>query len=89
MADIAAAQQLALRGERAEARQAFTRLWDRIGPDGSPLHRAAADLDKLGRHDEARGHLTKARAAESDLPAEGHGELIRSEIAALHGRLVD
>ena len=138
LADIARAQQAALSGERDEARRAFGRLWEQLGPDGDPLHRitlahytadvqdsaedelewdlralAAADavlrddpasaavrglyaslhlnvasgLEKLGRREEARQHLAKAGQAEPDLPAEGYGELVRSGIAALHGRL--
>ena len=140
LADIAQAQQLALRGDREEARLAFDRLWEQLGTDANPLHRvtlahymadvqdatedelewdlralAAADtvsrdhpasaairglyaslhlnvascLDKLGRHDESRHHLAEAQQAESDLSPEGYGELVRSEIAALRGRLID
>ena len=39
MVAITRAQQAALDGERAQARQEFAELWDRIGPDGDPLHR--------------------------------------------------
>ena len=39
MASITAAQQLALDGQRDQARQAFAGLWERIGPNGDPLHR--------------------------------------------------
>lgn len=39
MAAITRSQQAALDGERAEARREFAELWDRIGPDGDPLHR--------------------------------------------------
>jgi len=41
MADIARAQQLATGGERELARAEFARIWDRIGPDGDPLHRVS------------------------------------------------
>jgi ClpX C4-type zinc finger len=39
MAEIARAQQVALRGDRETAAAAFTRIWDRLGPDSDPLHR--------------------------------------------------
>ncbi|TQF69387.1 hypothetical protein FK531_11700 [Rhodococcus spelaei] len=39
MADVAAAQELANGGDRAGARTAFAELWERVGPDGDPLHR--------------------------------------------------
>jgi hypothetical protein len=39
MAAIEAAQQTALRGDRARARDLFGELWARIGDDGDPLHR--------------------------------------------------
>ena len=39
MSAIARAQQAALDGERARARHEFAELWERIGPDGDPLHR--------------------------------------------------
>ncbi len=39
MADIASSQQLALRGDREEARRAFARLWEQLGADSNPLHR--------------------------------------------------
>ncbi|MFC7449462.1 hypothetical protein [Rhodococcus daqingensis] len=38
MTGIMAAQELANGGDRAGARAAFATLWDRIGPDGDPLH---------------------------------------------------
>ncbi len=41
MADIAHAQQLATGGERELARAEFAKIWDRIGPDGDPLHRVS------------------------------------------------
>ncbi|WP_214402616.1 ClpX C4-type zinc finger protein [Pseudonocardia lacus] len=47
----------------------------------------AAGLATAGRVQEARRHLTAARAAESDLPADGYGDLVRGEIAALGARL--
>jgi hypothetical protein len=140
MADIARAQQLALRGDRKEAERAFARLWEQLGSESNPLHRVtlahymadvqdaaedelewdlralvaadsvssdhpasaairglyaslqlnvAAGFDKLGKREESRQHLAKAQAAEPDLPAEGYGELIRSEITALRSRLND
>src|SRR5687767_10238612 len=39
VADIARAQQMALRGAREGASAAFTGIWQRLGPDGDPLHR--------------------------------------------------
>jgi hypothetical protein len=68
-------------------------------PDGSPaatevrglypsLHlNIAADLDGLGRCDEAREHLAAAEAAQMHLPPDGYGRLVRAEIAALRERL--
>lgn len=44
-------------------------------------------LDQGGRSGGDAQHLAKAGQAEPDLPAEGYGELVRSGIAALHGRL--
>jgi len=41
MADITRAQQLATGGQRELARAEFAKIWDRIGPDGDPLHRVA------------------------------------------------
>ena len=41
MEEIARVQQLATGGERDEARAGFAKIWDRVGPDGDPLHRVA------------------------------------------------
>ena len=41
MAAITEAQQMALAGDRAAARERFGELWDRIGPHGDPMHRVA------------------------------------------------
>ncbi len=41
MADIARAQQLATGGEHELARAEFAKIWDRVGPDGDPLHRVS------------------------------------------------
>ncbi len=41
MEAIARAQQLATGGERDQARAQFAKIWDRIGPDGDPLHRVS------------------------------------------------
>jgi hypothetical protein len=42
---------------------------------------------KLGRGEESRHHLAQAQAAAGDLPADGYGSLVRSEIEALRRRL--
>jgi hypothetical protein len=47
----------------------------------------ADDCEKLGRGEESRDHLAQAQAAEGDLPADGYGSLVRSEIEALRRRL--
>lgn len=39
MTAIGQAQQLALDGDCERARQSFAALWERVGPDGDPLHR--------------------------------------------------
>jgi hypothetical protein len=76
MAAIEAAQQAALRGERARARELFGELWERIGDDGDPLHRVtlahfmadvqddpADELEWDRRALAAAGVLTDDRAA--------------------------
>ncbi len=47
----------------------------------------AADYEELGRREESGDHLAQAQAAERDLPADGYGSLVRSEIEALRRRL--
>ncbi|OLT17670.1 hypothetical protein BJF78_12595 [Pseudonocardia sp. CNS-139] len=47
----------------------------------------AADYDRLGRPAEARRHLGLAELAEADLPPDGYGDLVRSEIATVRERL--
>ncbi len=74
---------LGQRGDRAEARELFARLWAEIGDDGDPLHRCAlahsmADVqDELreeliwdGRALAAADALTDERAAEGGVPVE-------------------
>jgi hypothetical protein len=41
MAAIGHGIELNQRGERDAARQHFAQLWERVGPDGEPLHRCA------------------------------------------------
>ncbi len=47
----------------------------------------AADYERLGRLTEAREQLHLAEAAEPDLPEGGYGELVRSAIADVRGRI--
>ncbi len=67
---------LGQRGQRNDARQLFTKLWEQIGPAGDPLHRCAlahnmADVQEHPREEllwdlralEAADLVTDARAA--------------------------
>ncbi|MGY1761927.1 hypothetical protein ACI79G_09185 [Geodermatophilus sp. SYSU D00779] len=97
MAQIVAAVELGRGGARAEARQRLTGLWERVGPDGDPLHRVTlahflADLqDDVRaelRWDEralaAAGALTDERARQHDAALR-----VRGVLPSLHLDLAD
>jgi ClpX C4-type zinc finger protein len=55
-----------------------------VAPLRASLHvNAASALHKLNRDDEARQQLKSARQAETSLPDDGYGRLVRSQIDAL------
>ena len=97
MAEIVAAVELGRGGAQAEARQRLTDLWERVGPDGDPLHRVTlahflADLQDDVRSElswderalAAAGDLTDERAQRYDAALRVHGML-----PSLHLNLAD
>jgi hypothetical protein len=49
---------LSQRGEREAARRVFAEIWDRIGPDGDPLHRCAVAHSMADVQDDPHDELT-------------------------------
>jgi hypothetical protein len=47
----------------------------------------ASDFAKLDQPEKAQHHLARAHEAMGDLPADGYGALVRSEITAVRERL--
>lgn len=81
MTELGEALELVGRGERSQARRRLTALWERVGPDGDPLHRCAvahhlADLqddlrEELGwdlRALQAADAITQERAEQAGVP---------------------
>ena len=97
MAEIVAAVELGRGGAQAEARQRLTDLWERVGPDGDPLHRVTlahflADLQddvrrRLGDLSGARRHLARAEASVDELTDDGYGRLVRTGLEHVRGAL--
>jgi Na+-transporting NADH:ubiquinone oxidoreductase subunit NqrA len=95
MAAITAAQQVALGGERARARELFGGLWARIGDHGDPLHRVTlahfmADVqdDPSQELEWDRRALAAADVLTDDGAAEYHPTLsVRGMRASLHASL--
>ncbi len=97
MADIAAAVQAGRDGRRAEAREALTALWDRLGPDGDRLCRVTLAHFLADLQDDAREELAwderalAAVAALTDDRAHQHhaGLQVRAFLPSLHLNLAD
>jgi hypothetical protein len=102
MEAIARAQQLATGGERERARAEFAKIWDRIGPEGDPLHRVslahymadvqddpAAELGWDLQALEAADELTdeRAKAYHHTLAVRGFYPSLHLNIAADYDRL--
>ncbi|MBO0870103.1 MAG: ClpX C4-type zinc finger protein [Micromonosporaceae bacterium] len=95
MVAITRAQQAALDGERARARQEFGALWARIGPDGDPLHRVMLAHYMADVQDDPNDELEwdrRALAAADSLTDERaqkyHATLaVREFYASLHANL--
>jgi hypothetical protein len=58
MAAVGEGIELNQRGERDAARQHFAQLWQRLGPDGDPLHRCAIAHSMADTHDDPHEELT-------------------------------
>ncbi len=97
LADITAAVQLGRDGQRAEARERLTGLWEQVGGDGDPLHRVTiahflADLqddvrDELAWDERALaavGTLTDERVAQHQA-----GGQVRAFLPSLHVSVAD
>ncbi|MFV2112472.1 hypothetical protein ACFHW0_09035 [Micromonospora sp. LOL_025] len=97
MAHIGRALELGGAGDRAAAREALTRLWDRVGGTGDALHRCTvahhlADLQESVADEVAWDR--RALAAVADLSDERvqrhHGSLrVRALLPSLHLNLAD
>jgi hypothetical protein len=73
MAEIVAAVELGRGGARAEARRRLTDLWERVGPEGDPLHRVTLAHFLADLQDDVRAELhwdERALAAAGDLTDE-------------------
>ena len=73
MAEIVAAVELGHSGARTEARRRLTDLWERVGPDGDPLHRVTLAHFLADLQDDVRAELRwdeRALAAAGDLTDE-------------------
>jgi hypothetical protein len=73
MAEIVAAVELGRAGARAEARRRLTDLWERVGPEGDPLHRVTLAHFLADLQDDVRAELhwdERALAAAGDLTDE-------------------
>jgi hypothetical protein len=97
MAQITAAVELGRGGARAEARQQLTDLWERVGPDGDPLHRVTLAHFLADLQDDVRAELRwdeRALAAAGALTDERarqhHAALrVRGMLPSLHLNLAD
>src|SRR3712207_1028544 len=73
MAEIVAAVELGRGGARAEARRRLSDLWERVGPEGDPLHRVTLAHFLADLQDDVRAELhwdERALAAADDLTDE-------------------
>jgi hypothetical protein len=73
MSEIVAAVELGRAGARAEARRRLTDLWERVGPEGDPLHRVTLAHFLADLQDDVRAELhwdERALAAAGDLTDE-------------------
>ena len=97
MAEIVAAVELGRGGARAEARRRLTDLWERVGPDGDPLHRVTIAHFLADLQDDVRAELRwdeRALAAAGDLTDERAQEYdtalrVRGMLPSLHLNLAD
>jgi hypothetical protein len=97
MAQIIAAVELGRGGARAEARQQLTDLWERMGPDGDPLHRVTLAHFLADLQDDVRAELRwdeRALAAADDLTDERAQQYdaalrVRGLLPSLHLNLAD
>ncbi|SDX41208.1 hypothetical protein SAMN05660209_00435 [Geodermatophilus africanus] len=97
MAEIVAAVELGRGGAPAEARQRLTDLWERVGPDGDPLHRVTIAHFLADLQDDVRAELRwdeRALAAAGDLTDERAQEYdtalrVRGMLPSLHLNLAD
>ena len=97
MAEIVAAVELGRGGARAEARRRLTDLWERVGPDGDPLHRVTLAHFLADLQDDVRAELRwdeRALAAAGDLTDERAQQYdaalrVRGLLPSLHLNLAD
>jgi hypothetical protein len=97
MAEIVAAVELGRGGARADARRRLTDLWDRVGPDGDPLHRVTLAHFLADLQDDVRAELRwdeRALAAADDLTDERAQQYdaalrVRGLLPSLHLNLAD
>ena len=97
MAEIVAAVELGRGGARAEARRRLTDLWERVGPDGDPLHRVTLAHFLADLQDDVRAELRwdeRALAAAGDLTDERAQQYdaalrVRGLLRSLHLNLAD
>ena len=97
MAEIVAAVELGRGGARAEARRRLTDLWERVGPDGDPLHRVTLAHFLADLQDDVRAELRwdeRALAAAGDLTDQRAQQYdaalrVRGLLPSLHLNLAD
>ena len=97
MAEIVAAVELGRGGARADARRRLTDLWERVGPDGDPLHRVTLAHFLADLQDDVRAELRwdeRALAAAGDLTDERAQQYaaalrVRGLLPSLHLNLAD
>ena len=97
MAEFAAAVELGRGGARAEARRRLADLWERVGPDGDPLHRVSIAHFLADLQDDVRTELSwdeRALAAAGDLTDERAQQYdaalrVRGLLPSLHLNLAD
>src|ERR671917_2052293 len=97
MAEIVAAVELGRGGSQADARRRLTDLWERVGPDGDPLHRVTLAHFLADLQDDVRAELRwdeRALAAAGDLTDERAQQYdaalrVRGLLPSLHLNLAD